>query len=251
MSEAKKFDGKVAIVTGGASGIGEASSRCFAAGGAKVVVADLNLEAAESLAASIREAGGQAAAVKVDVADPASVEAMVAFAKEKFGGLDIAVNNAGIGGENNPTGQQSLEGWNKVIAVNLSSVFYCMRNEIPAMLERGGGAIVNVASILGSVGFAGSPGYVAAKHGVVGLTKSAALEYATQGIRVNSVGPGFIETPLLAAVEEMKTAIASLHAMKRLGTAQEVANLICFLASDDASFITGSYHLADGGYTAP
>ena len=251
MSEAKKFDGKVAIVTGGASGIGEACVRQFAAGGAKVVIADINLEAAERLAQSVREAGGQAAAVRVDVADPASVEAMVTFAKDTFGGLDIAVNNAGIGGELNPTGQATLEGWNKVIAINLSSVFYCMRYQIPAMLERGGGAIVNVASILGTVAFAGSPGYVAAKHGVVGLSKTAALEYATQGIRVNAVGPGFIETPLLNSVEEQKAAIASLHAMKRLGTAEEVANLICFLASDDASFITGSYHLADGGYTAP
>lgn len=126
-----------------------------------------------------------------------------------------------------------------------------MRYEIPAMLARGGGAIVNVASILGSVGFAGSAGYVAAKHGVLGLTKSAALDYATQGIRVNSVGPGFIETPLLGAVEEQKAAIASLHPVKRLGRPDEIANLICFLASKEASFITGSYHLADGGYTAP
>ncbi len=255
MSDAKNkatsFDGKVAIVTGGGSGIGEACVRQFAAGGAKVVVADINLEGAEKVAAAVRDAGGQAAAVRVDVADPASVEAMVNFAKEKFGGLNIAVNNAGIGGENNPTAQQSLEGWNKVIAVNLSSVFYCMHYQIPLMLESGGGAIVNVASILGSVAFAGSPGYVAAKHGVVGLTKTAAIEYATQGIRVNSVGPGFIATPLLDAVEDMKAAIASLHPMKRLGEADEIAALICFLASDAASFITGSYHLADGGYTAP
>lgn len=248
---ATSFEGKVALVTGGGSGIGEACVHAFARGGGKVVVADINLDAAEKVAAAVRDAGGQAAAVKVDVADPTSVEAMVAFTKETFGGLNIAVNNAGIGGESNPTGQASIEGWNKVIAINLSSVFYCMRYEIPAMLEQGGGAIVNVASILGSVAFAGSPGYVAAKHGVVGLTKTAAVEYATQGIRVNSVGPGFIATPLLDAVEEMKQAIADLHPMKRLGTAEEVAALIVFLASDAASFITGSYHLADGGYTAP
>lgn len=251
MSETKKFDGKVAIVTGGASGIGAACVKQFAAGGAKVVVADLNLDAAEATAATVREAGGEAAAIRVDVADPASVEAMVQFATERFGGVDIAVNNAGIGGELNPVGQATIAGWNHVIAVNLSSVFYCMRYQIPAMLARGKGAIVNVSSILGSVAFAGSPGYVAAKHGVVGLTKTAALEYATQGIRVNAVGPGFIETPLLGTVEEQKQAIASLHAMKRLGQAEEVANLICFLASEDASFITGSYHLVDGGYTAP
>ena len=255
MSEAKckaaSFDGKVALVTGAGSGIGEACARLFSNGGAKVVVADINLEGAERVAAALREAGGQAAAVRVDVADPASVEAMVAFAKETFGGLNIAVNNAGIGGEQTPTGPQSIEGWQQVIAVNLSSVFYGMRYQIPAMLEQGGGAIVNVASILGSVAFAGSPGYVAAKHGVVGLTKTAAVEYATQGIRINSVGPGFIATPLLEAVEEMKAAIAALHPMKRLGTAEEVAELIGFLAPDAASFITGSYHLADGGYTAP
>ncbi|MNR94717.1 2,5-dichloro-2,5-cyclohexadiene-1,4-diol dehydrogenase [compost metagenome] len=249
-SKATSFDGKVALVTGGGSGIGEACVRLFAKSGATVVVADLNLEGAERVAAAVREAGGQAAAVRVDVADPASVEAMVQFTKETFGGLHIAVNNAGIGGEQNPTGLHSIEGWQKVVAVNLSSVFYCMRYQIPAMLEQDGGAIVNVASILGSVAFAGSPGYVAAKHGVVGLTKTAAAEYATQGIRINAVGPGFIATPLLEAVEDMKAAIASLHPMKRLGTSEEVAELIGFLASDAAAFITGSYHLVDGGYTA-
>ncbi|MNK92390.1 2,5-dichloro-2,5-cyclohexadiene-1,4-diol dehydrogenase [compost metagenome] len=249
-SKATSFDGKVALVTGGGSGIGEACVRLFAKSGATVVVADLNLEGAERVAAAVREAGGQAAAVRVDVADPASVEAMVQFTKETFGGLHIAVNNAGIGGEQNPTGLHSIEGWQKVVAVNLSSVFYCMRYQIPAMLEQDGGAIVNVASILGSVAFAGSPGYVAAKHGVVGLTKTAAAEYATQGIRINAVGPGFIATPLLEAVEDMKAAIASLHPMKRLGTSEEVAELIGFLSSDAAAFITGSYHLVDGGYTA-
>jgi NAD(P)-dependent dehydrogenase (short-subunit alcohol dehydrogenase family) len=242
------FSGKVALVTGGASGIGEACVQAFANRGARVVVADLNQSSAQRVAEAI---GSNAAACEVDVADPASVEAMVGFAVERFGQLDVAVNNAGIGGEQNPTGSYSIEGWRKVIDVNLLGVFYCMRYEIPAMTERGG-AIVNMASILGSVGFANSGAYVAAKHGVLGLTKSAAIEYATQGIRVNSIGPGFISTPLLDnnLDEATQRAIAGMHPVKRMGKSEEVASLVCFLASDAASFITGSYHLVDGGYTA-
>ncbi|HSO93271.1 MAG TPA: SDR family oxidoreductase [Candidatus Dormibacteraeota bacterium] len=247
-----RFTGKVALVTGAGSGIGEACAMALAQEGAKVLVADINRGAAARVQAAIKQAGGEGLAVQVDVTDPSSVEAMVSVASASYGGLDIAVNNAGIGGEQNPIGQYSLEGWKKVIDVNLNGVFYCMRYEIPAMQKRGGGAIVNMASILGSVGFGNSAAYVTAKHGVVGMTKNAALEYANQGIRVNSVGPGFIMTPLIKSslTPELEKAVAAMHPMQRLGTVREVAALVCFLASDEASFVTGSYHLVDGGYVA-
>ena len=190
--------------------------------------------------------------VKCDVSQPKDVEHVVAVAVDTWGQLDIAVNNAGISGEQQPLGSYSLESWDKVIAVNLSGVFYGLRYQIPAMLKSGGGSIVNMASILGAAGFASSGAYVAAKHGVVGLTKNAALEYATQGIRVNAVGPGFIKTPLLddnLGSDELEQ-IASLHPMQRLGAAEEVAELVLWLASDRASFATGAYYPVDGGYLA-
>jgi NAD(P)-dependent dehydrogenase (short-subunit alcohol dehydrogenase family) len=246
------FNGKVAIVTGGASGIGEAIVKTLAAGGAKVVVADINGNAARATADELAKAGGTAASFAVDVSDAASVEAMVEFARSTYGGLHLAVNNAGIGGASAPTGEYPLEAWRKVIGVNLDGVFYGLRYEIPAILASGGGAIVNMASILGSVGFANSPAYVAAKHAIVGLTKNAAIEYAKQGIRVNSVGPAFIDTPLLSKNLDAETLkfIATLHPVGRLGRAEEVAALTAFLLSDEASFITGSYHLVDGAYVA-
>ena len=251
-NQVQDFAGKVAIVTGAGSGIGEAVAREIAARGGSVVVADINQAAAEDVANALGSESGRAAAIRTDVADASAMEAMVEFAVKSFGGLDVAVNNAGIGGPQAPTGEYPLDGWRKVIDINLNGVFYGMRYQIPAMLARGGGAIINVASILGSAGTANSPAYVAAKHGVLGLTKAAALEYATRNIRVNSVGPGYIETPLLTSTLDEATlrAIAGLHPVQRLGTSEEVAALVVFLASDQASFITGSYHLVDGGYTA-
>jgi NAD(P)-dependent dehydrogenase (short-subunit alcohol dehydrogenase family) len=246
------FAGKVALVTGAGSGIGEAIAVALAARGAKVVVSDISAESAERVVAAITQAKGIAATNVTDVADAAANEAMVQFAVSTYGGLDVAVNNAGIGGPLAPTGEYPVDGWRKVIDINLNGVFYGMRYQIPAMLAHGGGAIVNMASILGAVGTANSPAYVAAKHGVVGLTKAAALEYATQNIRVVSVGPGYIETPLVTGSLDEATlqALRGMHAMERLGTSEEVAALVVFLASEAASFITGSYHVVDGGYTA-
>lgn len=248
------FDGKVALVTGGGSGIGREAALGFARGGARVVICDVDETGGNETVAMITGTGAEALFLRADVSKPEQVEAAVAAAVEAFGGLNIVVNNAGIGGEANLTGDYSLEGWHKVIDINLHGVFYGMRYGIPAILASGGGSIVNVSSILGLVGWATAPAYVTAKHGVSGLTKAAATEYAQQGIRVNSVHPGFIETPLLTKAgitpgTDGYNFIASKHAMNRLGLAEEVAKLIVWLASDEASFVTGAQYAVDGGYT--
>ncbi len=241
------LEGKVAIVTGGGSGIGRATAQAYARAGARVVVADLDEDGARETVRLIAGDGGEAVAIRTDVSDPQHCSAVVGTALDRFGRLDCACNNAGIGGEAAPVADMSVEAWNKVIAVNLSGVFYGMKCQIPAMLQSGGGSIVNMGSVLSSVGFAASSAYVSAKHGVVGLTQNAALEYAAQGIRVNAVGPAFIRTPLISGLEE---AVRPLHPMGRLGTPEEVANLVVFLSSGLASFITGAYYPVDGGYLA-
>lgn len=190
--------------------------------------------------------------MKADTAKVDDNKNVVDQAVKQFGGLHLAVNNAGIGGPLSPTGEYPIDGWDKVIAINLSGVFYGLRYQIPAILEAGGGSIVNVASILGKVGTKGSAAYVAAKHGVIGLTEAAALEYADKKIRINSIGPGYIHTPLLtnSLSEDAMKALVGLHPIGRLGTSEEVAELALWLNSDKASFVTGSYYNVDGGYLA-
>ena len=200
----------------------------------------------------IKSKGGEALFVKADTAKPDDSKNVVEQAVKQFGGLHIAVNNAGIGGPLKPVGEYPIDGWDKVISINLSGVFYGLRYQIPAMLSSGGGSIVNIASILGKVAAKNLSAYVAAKHGVVGLTETAALEYADQKIRINSIGPGYIVTPLLTKTldEATMNALAGLHPIGRLGTSEEVAELALWLNSDKASFVTGAYYNIDGGYLA-
>lgn len=247
-----RFDGKTIIVTGAASGIGAATALELGASGATVIVADLHRDVAGNVARTIRKAGGQAHACMVDVSRPDQVRAMVEFAVTATGALHGIVNNAGIGGAIAPTGSYDADEWQKVIDVNLSGVFHGMRHAIPEIEKAGGGSVVNVTSILGTVGFAGSVAYVSAKHGLIGMTKTAALEHAASGVRVNAVAPAFIRTPLVEGALDAPTLafLEGKHALGRLGTSEEVAALIVFLMSDRASFITGSTHLVDGGYTA-
>ncbi|PRB43734.1 short-chain dehydrogenase [Arthrobacter sp. MYb23] len=247
------FEGKTALVTGGGSGLGEAISKDLAKNGVNVVVVDVNLDAATRVAGEITADGGRAVPFQGNTAVTEDSKKAVDFAVETYGALNYAVNNAGIGGASAPVGEIDIEDWDRVIAINLSGVLYGMRYQVPAILAAGAseGAIVNMASIHGAVAAPGNAAYTAAKHGVVGMTKNAAAEYGAQGLRVNAVGPGYIDTPLLAAApKEVISGLEAKHPLGRLGTAEEIANVTTFLLSDKASFMTGSYVLVDGGYTA-
>ncbi len=249
-----ELNGKVAIITGAATGIGRASAELFAREGAKLILADLNVEQGEALAGSLRAAGSEAFFVKTNVGKAEDCERMVAAAIEKFGRLDVAFNNAGISDGPLPPGtiDYPLELWDRVIAVNLSGVFYCMKFEIRAMLDSAGaGAIVNTSSLAGQIAFAGIPGYVASKHGVVGLTRTVAVEYGPKGIRCNAVAPGFIKTPMTQPVfasQQFQQAVPAAVPMGRVAEPGEVAEAALWLCSDRASYVNGAFLPVDGGF---
>lgn len=249
----KDFSDRVAVVTGAGSGIGRSTAVLYAEHGARVVVSDVNDAGGQETVNLIKKDGGEAIYVHTDVSQPEECKNLVNQALARYNRVDFACNNAGIGGELNPVARMSIEGWEKTICINLSGVFYSMRYEIEAMLKNGGGSIVNMASILGQVGFEGAAAYVSAKHGVVGLTRTAALEYSRQGIRINAVGPAFIETPMIGGVTadpDAAQALIAAHPIGRLGRPEEVAELVIWLSSDRASFVSGGYHEVDGGYLA-
>jgi NAD(P)-dependent dehydrogenase (short-subunit alcohol dehydrogenase family) len=251
------LEGKVALVTGGAQGLGRATAEKLAASGCKVVVADLQEDKVEATCAAIRDAGGEASATAVDVTDAGAVGQMVRTVLERHGRLDCAVNNAGTEGDIATTDEYPEERWHQVIGVNLTGVFLCMKEELGAMREQHSGSLVNIASICGVTGMANFAAYNASKHGVVGLTRTAALEFATEGVRVNAVGPGFARTAMITdrgleakPGSEVYREIEAMHPMNRLAEPSEIAEAVAFLCSDASSFVTGQILLADGGYMA-
>ena len=249
-----RIEGKVALITGGGSGIGRATALLFAREGAKLMIADYNAEGGERTVKTIKEAGGIAAFHAADVSNPQDVDGLMHKVVETYGRLDCAFNNAGIEGHMAETPECTLENWNRVIAINLTGVFLCMKYEIPLMLRHGGGSIVNTASGAGLVGLAGAPAYVAAKHGVAGLTKAAALEFAQKGIRVNAVCPGFIRTPMVERVLDKglfsEDQIFASEPMHRMGKPEEIGEAVLWLCSEASSFVTGLPMPVDGGYVS-
>jgi len=243
---------KVAFVSGAGSGIGRAVAEAYAREGAKVIVSDVNAEHGEETVKIIKDNGGEAFFIKADSSSASDNKRLVEETVTKYGRLDISCNNAGMGGPAKPTGEYEPEEWDRVIALNLSGVFYACRYQLEQMEKNGGGSIVNIASIHGTVAAPNSPAYTATKHGVVGLTKNIAVEYAQKNIRCNAVGPGYIETALLKnnLNKDAMNAVAAKAPMNRLGTSEEIAELVLFLSCDKSSFTTGSYIIADGGYTA-
>jgi NAD(P)-dependent dehydrogenase (short-subunit alcohol dehydrogenase family) len=251
---AGRLDGKIAVVTGGGSGIGRSTTLVFAREGAKVVVADVVSEGGEETVQEVKKAGGEAVFIKTNVVEAADVEAMVKHAVSTYGRLDCAFNNAGIAGAAARTADYTQAQWDRVIAINLTGVWLCLKYEIEQMQKQGGGAIVNTASVAGLVGFRHGPAYVAAKHGVVGLTKTAALEYAKANIRVNAVCPGVIRTPMfekgLKLDPRIETTMTVREPIGRLGKPEEIAEAVVWLCSDAASFVTGLPMAVDGGWIA-
>jgi NAD(P)-dependent dehydrogenase (short-subunit alcohol dehydrogenase family) len=248
------FSSKIVFVTGASTGIGQATALLFARSSARVALVDINEDLGLKTASMIKAAGGQAEFIKCDVSKEQQVQAAIAKTVQIYGGLDIAFNNAGIEGQTSPTAECTAENWHSVIETNLSSVWYCMKYQIPEMLKRGGGSIINCSSIAGLVGFSGIPAYVAAKHGVIGLTKVSALEYAKSRIRINAVCPGVIQTPMIDRFSKGNAqALQQLQAAEpigRIGQPNEISESVLWLASDASSFVTGHSLVVDGGWVA-
>ena len=247
----RRHEGKAALVVGGASGLGEACARRLAAEGARVAILDMDEGRGGALAEELRQSGRACVFAPVDVTDNASVEAATTAVRQSLDGLDIAVNSAGIAGDIAPLAEYPVDGWDRVIAVNLTGVFHCMRAQLQAMIARGGGSIVNLSSVNVVATFPMIPAYVAAKHAIVGLTRAAALENGPRGIRVNAVAPTVVKTPMTAPTmpDDMLAELATRHALQRLPQADEIAAAVSFLASDDAGFLTGTVQVVDGGYS--
>src|SRR3989440_2043437 len=250
----KEFEGKVAMITGGGSGIGRATAVAFAREGAKVVIGNRNVQRGEETVAMIRKAGGEANFKRTDVLVAAEIEALVEHTMKTYGRLDLAFNNAGVEGDVKPLIEQTEANYDAVMDVNVKGVWLSMKYEIPRMLKQGGGAIVNCSSVAGLIGFPNVAIYIASKHAVIGLTKTAALEYSAQGIRINAVNPAVIDTEMVdrlaAGVSTEKNNLSTLHPIGRIGRVEEVAEAVLWLCSSKSSFVTGHSLIVDGGFTA-